>query len=478
MTGRAEAASDTAPGLRERWLAAIEAHRADLDGPGNGRFWSPSLEACDCERLREIQSAKLPLAVAYMAAHAPMYARLLARSGIEVGDVRSIDDLVRLPPVTKEQMSRSVEERSPWGEFTAIDDARWRSDGWQVFNTSGTTAAPRPFRYTQTDRRLWAWADARAAHAMGIRAGRDVAMMLFGYGPHVAMWGLHHALLLMGVPQLAVGGLDTRTRGATIARMAPTVLGCTPSYALHLGSTMTQAGIDPAGTAVRIIVAMGEPVPAATAARIAAMWGAQVHQFYGCTEAAPSCGGYTCVAGSLHFLEDTHVLETLDPVTLEPVPDGAPGVSVVTNLISEASPQIRFVVGDYTTLRRDGCDCGRSHVIADGGFAGRADEMLNVRGVTLFPSAVEDMLRSLPQCGEEFEIVLETRAGLDELTLVVEGRDGDADLDGLRERVHHEFRSRFELRPQVVAQRRGTLPPTEFKARRVSDRRIHSRQGR
>ena len=180
-------------------------------------------------------------------------------------------------------------------------------------------------------------------------------MMLFGYGPHVAMWGLHHALLLMGIPQLAAGGMDTRTRAATIERMQPTVLGCTPSYALHLAAAMTEMGVNPAGTAVRILIVMGEPTPPNTRRRIEQIWDADVHEFYGCTEAAPSCGGYTCEAGNMHFLEDTHLLETLDPATWEPVPAGEPGVSVVTNLMSEASPQIRFVVGDYTTLSHDGC---------------------------------------------------------------------------------------------------------------------------
>jgi phenylacetate-CoA ligase len=214
--------------------------------------------------------------------------------------------------------------------------------------------------------------------------------------------------------------MDTRTRAATIERMSPTVLGCTPSYALHLGHAMSEMGIDPALTAVRILIVMGEPTPPSTRQRIQELWQAEIHQFYGCTEAAPSCGGYTCEAGNLHFLEDTHVLETLDPETWQPVPAGQPGVSVVTNLMSEASPQIRFVVGDYTTLSYDGCECGRTHVVCVGGFSGRVDDMLNIRGVTLFPSAVEDVIRSIPALGEEFKIVVSSNGTLDELTLVVD----------------------------------------------------------
>jgi len=455
---------------RDRWLAAIERHRHHPGAPADDRAWEPELEICSREALRAVQSDKLPLAVAYMAAHSPMYARKLDAAGIATQDIRGIDDLRLLPPVTKDEMGESVSSAPPWGDYTAIDDARWASDGWQVFQTSGTTAASRPFRYTQLDRNLWAWADARAAHAMGVRRGRDVGMMLFGYGPHVAMWGLHHALLLMGVPQLAAGGLDTRTRARTIERMGPTVLGSTPSYALHLASAMQDMGIDPAASAVRIIVAMGEPIPPASAKRIRQLWGAEVHQFYGCTEVSPSGGGYTCEAGSLHFLEDTDILETLDPETWQPVAEGQRGVSVVTNLMSDASPQIRFVVGDYTTLSDEGCDCGRTQVVCQGGFTGRADDMLNIRGVTLFPSAIEQVIRSFPELGEEFKIVVDRRSDLDELTLVVEARDGGHEAV-LRDRLIGAFRAALELRPTVDFLPYGTLPKTEFKAKRVEDRR-------
>jgi phenylacetate-CoA ligase len=457
--------------MREQWLAAIERNRRNLMTPGGDRYWSPELDTVSRERLREIQSDKLPAAVAYMAANSAMYAQKLADAGVEPYDIHSIDDLESLPVVTKEDMSLSVAANPPWGDYTAVDDQVWKEAGWQLFQTSGTTAAPRAFRYTQRDRELWAWANARAVYAMGIRNGRDVGMMLFGYGPHVAMWGLHHALLLMGVPQLPVGGMDTRARAAMIDRLEPTVLGCTPSYALHLGAVMTDMGIDPARTAVRILIVMGEPTPPSTRRRIEELWGAEIHQFYGCTEVAPSCGGYTCDAGSLHFLEDTHVLETLDPNTWKPVPEGQPGVSVVTNLMSEASPQIRFVVGDYTTLSYAGCECGRTHVVCDGGFSGRADDMLNIRGVTLFPSAVEDVIRSLPELGEEFKIVVSSTGTLDEITLVVEQRDTSVDESQLAGRLETSFRAQLELRPTIQVLPYGTLPKTEFKAKRVDDQR-------
>jgi phenylacetate-CoA ligase len=158
-------------------------------------------------------------------------------------------------------------------------------------------------------------------------------------------------------------------------------------------------------------------------------------------------------------------------VTLEPVPDGRAGLSVVTNLCSEASPQLRFLVGDMTALTRERCRCGRTSTRAVGGFLGRADDMLNVRGVTLFPSAIEDAGRRVPEIGEEFEIVVSHERELDVLTVRVECRRGvaAAEHETIAKRVETEVISRCELRPVIEVLERGVLPRTKQKAHRVRD---------
>ena len=453
---------------RTRWLAALDEWRRQPDGPADDRFWASELETVSREELREIQGAKLRLSVPYMYERSPLFRSKCEESGVEPGDIRGMDDLSSLPVTTKGDMSASLDADPPWGGYTAVDDRAWRERGWQLFQTSGTTGAPRPFRYAQADREQWAWTDARAMHAMGIRGGRDVGMMCFGYGPHVAMWGVHHAMILMGLPNTSGGGLDTRARAGAIDRYRPTFIAATPSYSLYLAATMEELGLHPAASSVERVMCGGEPLPPATRERIGEAWGAEVHQFYGCTEAAPSCGGYTC-AHAMHFMEDTHVLETVDPETLEPVPAGERGLSVVTNLCSEASPQVRFLVGDYTVLEHDRCECGRTHVRARGGFAGRADDMLNVRGVTIFPSAIEQVIRAFPELGEEFQIVIRREGAMDELTVVAEPLDEAADSEALASRLEGAFRTELELRPGIELKPYGTLPKTEFKARRVRD---------
>jgi len=466
--------------IRREWLGAVERHIAAPDGPDDDRFWSRRLDTLSLDEIRAIQTEKLRVAVRYCYETIPFYRRTFDRIGLDPRDIRSLDDLTLIPITTKLQMAEDAAERPPWGTYTAVDDALWRERGWQTFATSGTTRTPRVFRYTSFDRGIWAWANARAMWAMGFRPARDTAMICFGYGPHVWLWGVHYGLNLMNIPIITAGGLSTSMRARFIDQYRPTILACTPSYALYLANVMREMDLDPKDSSVRYLFCAGEPgfsVPS-TRRRLEETWQAELHEFYGCTEAAPCAGAFTCtsVAGQKegptgpHLFEDLFIWEAVDPETMAPVAEGERGVSVVTNLMSEASPQLRFLIGDFTTFTRDPCECGRTHLRARGGFVGRADDMLTVRGVTLFPSIVEDAIRGVPGVGDEFEIVLTKEHDLDVLTLRVESRaDLDPDRDDLARRIEREVRSRCELRPVVEVLENGTLPPTERKARRVKD---------
>ncbi len=466
--------------IRAEWLATIKHYQFSPDRPDNDQFWCTRLDTASQEELRAIQSDKLRVAVRYAFECIPFYRRKFDRLGLNPGDIRSVDDLHLIPVTTKQEMADDLAAHAPWGTYTALDDALWRQRGWQIFASSGTTAQPRAFRYSQFDREQWMWTNARAMWAMGFRPGRDSALIAFGYGPHVWLWGVHYALNLMGIPIVTAGGLESSARARFIDRYQPTILACTPSYALYLASVMRELNLDPAASSIRYLFCAGEPgfsIPA-TRKRLEETWGAELHEFYGCTEAAPSAGGYTCaaVAGqkqgvvSTHLMEDVQVWEVADE-QMRALPDGSRGLTVVTNLCSEASPQLRFLVGDYTTLTHEPCACGRTHARAVGGMVGRADDMLNVRGVTLFPSSIEDIVRRIPQLGAEFAIVLTKTQELDELIVQVEvlpdvSTDRYAEVGAIVER---EIRSRCELRPVVEVLPQGTLPPTQFKAKRVRD---------
>jgi phenylacetate-CoA ligase len=480
LRGGRDAAAEQA---RTEWLALLERRRGDAwQRPDSEDYWSRELDTAPVDRLRDMQSEKLRVAVRYAYACIPLYRRKFDAIGLEPGDIRGIQDLHKIPITTKQDMSVDLAASPPWGTYTSVDEATWRQRGWQIFASSGTTAQARVFRYTQFDREMWSWTNARAMWSMGFRPGRDSAMLAFGYGPHVWLWGVHYALNLMGIPIVTAGGLDSRARARFVHTYRPTILACTPSYALYLANLMLELGLDPGASSVQLLFCAGEPgysVPA-TRRKLEALWQAELHEFYGCTEASPSAGGYTCTAAvsdkhgpaSTHLMEDTHIWESVDPETLEPVHDGQRGLSVVTNLCSEASPQLRFLVGDFTTLSHDPCTCGRTHVRAMGGFLGRADDMLNIRGVTLFPSAVEDAVRRVANIGEEFEIVVSRDShGMDTLTILAEPKPEIAQetYPVVARQIEDEIVSRCELRPVVDLLPYGTLPKTEFKAKRVKD---------
>jgi phenylacetate-CoA ligase len=464
--------SDRKAETRARWLATLAQYKRDPDAAASAAYWSPTLDCASRDELVAIQNAKLAAAVPFLYENSAFYRRRFERLGMIPDDIREVADLKHWPVVDKREMMADVEADPPYGSYATMDEATWRERGWMLFASSGSTGTPRVFRYSQIDRDMWAWANARAMHAMGIAHG-DTCFLVSGFGPHVWLWGVEAALAKMQIPMIPGGGMDVKARARIIARFAPTVLACTPSYALHLGRTMQELGLDPAQSGIRTIFTGGEPAAGipATRTRLQQLWNARIVEFYGCTEASPHVGGYSCSASdsgepiATHLMEDVQVWELVDPETRAPVADGARGLTVCTNLNTEGSPQLRFLVGDFTVYDRARCACGRTHLRALGGFAGRADDLIAIRGLKMYPAQIEQAVRGVPGIGDEYEIVLETRPdGLDVMTVRVEHDD-----PAIGARVAEEVRSRCELRVDVAVLARGTLPKTEFKAKRVRD---------
>ena len=477
MNRASSTAAHRAAATRRVWLDTIERHRHDRDAPGSADYWSPRLDTASRDELRAIQDDKIAAVTPFLYENSDFYRRRFDRLGLLPSDLRTVDNLIaKWPVVDKHEMAEDAAAHPPYGTYTAMNEEIWAERGWMMFSSSGTTGPPRVFRYSHIDRELWAWANARALQSMDVRK-RDTVFMITGYGPHVWAWGVQYALAKMGLPTLPGGGMDARARANIVVRYKPTILLCTPSYALHLGRTVEALGVDPRTTAVRTLFVAGEPgmSVAATRQRIQDLWGARLVEFYGCTEASPHVGGFSCPHSqpadgpvSTHLLEDVQVWETVDPQSLKSQADGARGLTVCTNLNSESSPQLRFLVGDYTSLERSRCACGRTHVRAIGSFAGRADDLINLRGIKMFPGQIEQAVRSVAGIGDEFEILLMTNAdGLDVMTVRVEHQAG-AEIESA---VAEEIRSRCEVRAAVEVLTPGTLPRTEFKAARVKDRR-------
>ncbi len=460
---------------RIKWLETLAQYQFDADAPGSPEYWSPKLDTMSRDHLVDIQNRKIAAVTPFLYENSEFYRRRFDRLGLTPGDITCVDDLTRWPVVDKSEMMQDAQAHPPYGTYSTINDALWRQRGWMMFSSSGSTGVPRVFRYSQKDRELWSWANARALYAMGMR-NSDTMFLCSGYGPHVFAWGVQYALARLQLGMIPGGGMDSQARVSIIDRFRPTILTCTLSYALHLGRVMQKRGLDPAASSIRMVFVGGEPgsgIPN-TRARLEKLWGAKLVEFYGCTEASPHAGGYSCPASgndptaiTAHLMEDTQVWELVDPDDLKPVATGMQGLTVCSNLNSESSPQLRFLVGDYTVFNQQICACGRTHVRAMGAFSGRSDDLINLRGIKMYPTQIEQAVRGVNGIGDEYEVVILTdEAGLDIMKIRVEHSDPD-----VAEQVENEVRARCEVRVSVEVLPPDTLPKTELKAKRISDRR-------
>ena len=464
---------------RQTWLQTLARHKHDFATPASKAYWSKKLETCSRDALIAIQNDKLAALTPFLYENSAFYRARFDRLGLAPTDIATVDDLPKWPVIDKSEMMADAEANPPYGTYSTIGEAEWADRGWMLFSSSGSTGTPRVFRYTHEDRAYWEWANARALYSMGIQRG-DTVFPMVGFGPHVWVWGAMYAFAHMGIGVIPGGGMDAQARARVIDRFKPTVIACTPSYALYLGRAMQDLGLDPGESSVRTLFTGGEPAMGIdrTRERLADLWSCRVVEFYGCTEASPHVGGYSCAASVrpsettfTHLMEDVQIWELVDPDSLTHTPEGTRGLTVCTSLNSESSPQLRFLVGDFTVFDTALCACGRSHVKAMGSFTGRADDLINLRGIKFFPSQVEQAVRSIEGIGDEFEIVLSSdESGLEVMSLRVEHPDHASDK-GVAGRVADEVRSRCEVRVGVEVLEPHSLPKTEFKAKRVRDER-------
>ncbi len=473
-----------AAATRRDYLAVLEQHRRNFSEPGSDAYWSPELETASRDKIRAIQDAKLEKLSPFLYENSAFYRRRFDAAGMIPDDIRRVEDLPKWKPVDKKEMVADLEANPPWGTYTTHDEEIWNSRGWTIFPTSGSTGMARVFRYSKIDLEYWKWANSRALWSLGARPGEKV-FLIVGFGPHVWGWGVLHALAHMGVPCIPGGGLTAELRCNFILRYQPTILATLPSQLLRIGHVMRELGHDPVKSSITKLFTGGEPAAGikATRQRLEDMWDAKVVEFYGCTEASPHSGGFSCShpvredgAVQTHLMEDIQVWELCDPENdMSVVAEGSRGITVCTNMNSESSSHLRFVVGDYTTFDTTACACGRTHVRAIGGFQGRADDLINLRGIKFYPSVVEEGVRAVDGVGDEYMVILDTSPdGIDYMRIRVEHVD-HAQPDVVVAAVQNAVKSRIEVSVKVDVVAPHTFPKTEMKAKRVDDRRAKQR---
>jgi phenylacetate-CoA ligase len=432
-------------------------------------YWKREIETASPEAVRRLQWERLRPLLAYVFEKSGFYREKYERAGVRLGDVRSMDDLRKLPLTTKEEWLEEQAARPPFGR----NHTEAAEDYIRIFQTSGSSG--RYLRVMET-RQSWDWRLETAAYlyrSAGV-SERDRVFFAFQFGPFAAFWTMFGGAERLGAAVIPSGGFSSEERLRLILDLEATVLVCTPSYAIRLAEVARNGGMDIAGSSVRRTIHAGEPGASIPATRrmIEEAWGAKSFEFAGMTEVG--LFAYSCDEQSgVHCLESENFLEILDPVTGEPAGEGESGELVVTNFGRHGYPAVRYRTGDLVRPAGRDCPCGRKFLLLGGGILGRVDDMLIVRGVNVYPTTVERALRECVPVDEWQVVLAKDASGVDEITVRFEPSGGGVGGEDLSREVGQTLsRLHGGLRFNIEVAEPGSLPRHEFKARRVVDRRV------
>ncbi len=426
------------------------------------------------EQLRGLQTERLRTLLAYVKERVPLYRERLA--AVETRGIASLEHLRQLPFTRKDDLRDSY----PFGMLAVP-----REELIRIHASSGTTGKLTVVAYTAADVDLFARVNARSLAMAGAEPGM-VLHNAYGYGLFTGGLGLHYGGERLGLAVVPVSGGMTERQLMLITDLGPDVISCTPSYALTLAQTFREHGVVPTEISLRYALLGAEPWTEAMRREIDAGLGVRSTNIFGLSEIIGPGVSCECVeerAGS-HVNEDHFLPEIVDAQTGEPLPEGEEGVLVLTTLTKQALPLVRYWTGDITTLNSEPCTCGRTFVRM-GLIKGRADDMLIIRGVNVYPTQVESVLLQVPELTPNYQMVVSRSGTLDEAEVEVEVNERflrEAGTDGLAEELAHvrELRSRTERLVHesigcslpVILKTPGTIPRSEGgKLQRVLDRR-------
>lgn len=394
----------------------------------------------------------------------PFYAERL--KGFSIDSLNGPDDIRRLPLTTKQDLR----DNYPWGMLTCSTDEIVR-----LHASSGTTGTPTVVHYTQNDLNTWADLMARSMYAVGVRREHRFQNMS-GYGLFTGGLGIHYGAERLGCLTIPAGAGNTKRQIKLIQDFKVDALHIIPSYALYFAGALDAAGIDPADFPPSIALIGAEPHTEEVRRKIEEMLQLKAYNSYGLSEMNGPGVAFECVHQTgMHVWEDAFFVEILDPETLEPVKEGELGEVVMTTLTREGMPIIRYRTKDLCRFVPGECPCGRAHRRLDR-IAGRADDMMIIKGVNIYPMQIEQVLMSLPEVGENYQIVLEKEGFIDQIRVRVEIKEDFFEEDmrvlkALQGKIQARLRNEILVTPKVDLVQSDSLPKSEGKAQRVVDQR-------
>jgi phenylacetate-CoA ligase len=441
-------------------------------------MWNRRAEAMSPDERIALQTERLGALVTRLLARSPLYRERLGGAGVQTGEPIGLENLASLPFTTK----RDLWDRYPWGMLTVP-----REEVVRVHGSSGTGGRPTLVSYSRADLALWAEVCARALGCAGASPG-TVVQVAYGYGLFTGGLGLHGGAELMGCTVVPVSSGQSARQVVLLRDLGAEVLCCTPSYAARLGEVLVEEGVGLGDLRLRAGVFGAEPWSEAMRAKIEALLGLKALDIYGLSEiigpgvACECVEAHSTLPGSpadgvnctLHVNEDHFLVEVVDPATGAPVPPRTYGELVFTTLTREAMPVLRYRTGDIAAIDSGPCVCGRT-LVRMSKVVGRADDMLVIRGVNVYPSEVEAVLLAEPAVGAQYLLVVDRIATMPSLVVVCElaevAAGGEEHRDQTRASIAAALERRLALRPEVHVLPPGTLPRTEVgKAQRVVQR--------
>ena len=425
----------------------------------------PEIECAFRDYLHAIQSARLIRMVKNAYEHVPFYKRKLDEIGLKPEDIHSIDDVRKLPFTVK----TDLRDNYPFGLFAVP-----QSELVRIHASSGTTGKQTVVGYTKHDIDIWAEGAARALAAAGATK-EDRIHVSYGYGLFTGGLGLHYGAEYMGATAIPVSSGNTKRQVQILQDFGSNFLCCTPSYAMFIGETVRDMGIDPKTLPLRGGLFGAEPWTDNMRREIERLLDIKAYDIYGLSEIAGPGVAYDCeMQNGLHSNEDNFYPEVIDPDTLEPLPDGEYGELVFTCIGKEALPLIRYRTRDICAITHEVCACGRTTVRMTKP-KGRSDDMLIIRGVNVFPSQVEHVLLELGM-DPNYLILVDRQNNLDTMEVQVEMNaklfsDTVRDLESTEKRIEAALQSTLNVHARVRLMEPGALPRSEGKAKRVIDNR-------
>ena len=426
-------------------------------------YWQKELETISRENLEKFQLEKLQQTIR-QAANSPFYKQRFKESGITPSDIRSLEDLKNIPFTTKEDLRNSY----PYG-MAAIPLRKCV----RIHSSSGTTGNPTVVLHSAKDLDQWANQVARCMYMVGLR-DTDIFQNTSGYGMFTGGLGFQYGAERLGALTVPAAAGNTKRQIKFIKDFGTTCLHIIPSYATRLAEVMYEMGIDPRkDTKLHTVCIGAEPHSEEQRRRIEELLGVKAYNCFGMSEMNGPGVAFECPEqNGLHIWEDYTIVEIIDSVTLQPVPDGQVGELVLTTINREAMPLLRYRTRDLTCILPGDCPCGRTHKRL-ARFKGRSDDMIILKGVNLFPIQIEKILMNFKELGSNYLITLETVGNSDEMFIDVELSELFTDdysvLQRLTKEITRQLKDELLLTPRLKLVAKGSLPTQDGKAVRVKD---------